>query len=738
MPFPDKTLLARLLATPPRVLLYKVRLRLERALRRKWQRRLDARRPSYAVRSPQVAPLHRYVKPLAPELLAPRAEQVFALAALFRAHCFDLLGSGWVQVRQGMSCRGLEGHRYRMGIEVDPDREGRWLTGRINAFNLSESQRIWALVSDGYQPIDWHVDFKSGYRWPENTWYHDIPYGHEPGVDIKVPWELARMQHLPQLAWAYALGREGREAASVEEYLQEFRHQVLDFIAVNPPRFGVNWNCTMDVAIRAANWLIAYDLFRAYGGNFDLPFEQFFCRSLYEHGRHIRRNLEWNYELRSNHYLANIAGLIFVAAYLPCSREVDAWLAFGVKELIEEVALQFYPDGTNFEASTNYHRLSAEMVAYATALVLGLAPDKLAVLQGNRNFRGTGNGAFPFPGWYLEQLEKMAEFTLDLTKPGGHMPQVGDNDSGRFLKLFPVHRPLKVPEAKALYANLDDFESESADGVYWDEDHLDHHHLVAASNGLWGREDFAQFAAVASLETLVLQGMVQGRRLPSYRTHRQPGGAETWRRGSLEVWEGLLERFQAAPESGQQENFLAFANQDLLKGLRLFAYPDFGLYLFKSPRLYLAVRCGPLGQNGVGGHAHNDQLSLELTVDGEDRLLDPGTYLYTPLPARRNDYRSLKAHFAPQLDREPGRLDLGLFRLGNQAVAECLYFGERGFAGSLRCGADAAVYRLIWVEENGLHLLDWTEGQLVLHKAPLGKGRSLLPFSPGYGLKYKL
>jgi hypothetical protein len=737
MPRPDKTLLARLLSTPPRVLLHKVRLRLERVLRREWQRRLDARRPSYAARHPQLEPLYGYINPLTPELLAPRAERHIALAELFRTHCFDLLGSGWVQVKHGMSCRGLEGRRYRMGVEVDADREGRWLTGRINTVNLIESQRIWALVPEVYQPIDWHLDFKSGYRWPENIWYQDIAYGHEPGVDIKVPWELARMQHLPQLAWAYTLGREGWGPAAAEEYQKEFRHQVLDFIAANPPRFGVNWNCTMDVAIRAANWLVAYDLFRAYGGNFDPPFGQVFCRSLYEHGRHIRGNLEWNYELRSNHYLSNIAGLIFVAAYLPLSREVDAWLAFGVKELIKEVALQFYPDGTNFEASTNYHRLSAEMVVYATALVLGLPPDKLAVLQDNRNFRGTDTGVFPFPGWYLERLEKMAEFTLDLTKPGGHIPQVGDNDSGRFLKLFPVHWPLQVQEAKARYANLEHFESESADGVYWDEDHLDHHHLVAASNGLWGRKDFAQFAAVASLETLLLQGLVPGRRLPSYRTSGKPGGAETWRRGGLEVWEALLERFKASPESGRQENFLTFPDQDLLKDLRLLAYPDFGLYLFKSPRLYLAVRCGPLGQNGVGGHAHNDQLSLELTVDGEDRLLDPGTYLYTPLPAGRNEYRSLKAHFSPQVEREPGRLDLGLFRLGNEAVAECLYFGEQGFAGSLHCGADTKVYRLIRVEENGLHLLDWTEGQLALKKAPFGKGRSLLPFSPGYGLKYK-
>ncbi len=729
MRFPDKAILARLLSLPPRVVLSKVRRRLERTIRLGYQRRADARRPSYAIRTPKTVPLHRYLKPLALALLAPRAEQIFALAELYRSHCFDLLGSGWAQVRHGMPCPGLEGHRYRMSAAVADHAD------RVSQPNQAESRRLWGLVASDYQPIDWHLDFKSGYRWSESAWYPDIPYGQAPGVDIKVPWELARQQHLPQLAWAYALGREGvGGSAPADEYLKEFRHQVLDFIAANPPRFGVNWHCTMDVAIRVANWLVAYDLFRAYDGTFDQPFEQVFCRSLYEHGRHIRDNLEWSHELRSNHYLSNIAGLIFVAAYLPGSREADAWLKFGVAELIKEVAGQFYADGANFEASTSYHRLSAELVVYATSLVLGLPPEKRAVLKTSRNLDTEADkGVFPFPGWYLERLEKMAEFTMDLTKPDGHIPQIGDNDSGRFLKLFPVSRAFPVPEAKARFNHLADYEPLPGDDVYWAEDHLDHRHLVAAINGLWGREDFARFAAAGSPETVLIQGLVNGRRLPSYRS----GGAATQPTGSPEVRETLLAKFKKTPEANRQESRLAISGRGLLNDLRLLAYPDFGLYLFKSPRLYLAVRCGPIGQNGVGGHAHNDQLSLELTVDGEDRLLDPGTYLYTPLPERRNEYRSLKAHFAPQVDREPGRLDLGLFRLGNEAVAECRYFGERGFAGRWRCAADGAVYRLICLEENGLRILDWTEGQLVLQKAPFEKGRSLLPFSPGYGLRYK-
>src|SRR4029078_8113870 len=74
------------------------------------------------------------------------------------------------------------------------------------------------------------------------------------------------------------------------------------------------------------------------------------------------------------------------------------------------------------------------------------------------------------------------------------------------------------------------------------------------------------------------------------------------------------------------------------------SFPDFGLYLYKTSRIFLAIRCGSIGQRGNGGHAHNDQLSFELNVDGLDFLIDPGTYLYSPIPSRRNEFRSTGMH----------------------------------------------------------------------------------------------
>jgi len=72
-----------------------------------------------------------------------------------------------------------------------------------------------------YQPIDWHSDFKHGYRWDPKTFYRDICYGHIKGVDIKVPWELSRFQHLNALGQAFILTKNGK-------YSDEFSKQIAD------------------------------------------------------------------------------------------------------------------------------------------------------------------------------------------------------------------------------------------------------------------------------------------------------------------------------------------------------------------------------------------------------------------------------------------------------------------------------------------------------------------------------
>lgn len=751
-----KRYIKRSIELPPHFVLRKAGRLLRRQIRRSILRRRDDRRPTYhqAFCSED---LLQYCRVVNFSVDDKELETLRAVTDHFLAHRFDLLGSGWIVVRHGMYCRGLEGSRYDTSATPEVDGEGRWLEPLINPPNLAESRRIWGLVSTGYVPIDWQLDFKSGHRWSEKTWYQDFANFSGPGVDIKVPWELARMQHLSQIARAYALaqmGAAGLELASV--YVKEFCDQILDFISTNPPRFGVNWVCTMDVAIRLANWILAYDLFRAAGAQFDAEFEQIFVRSIYEHARHVVSNLEWDEELHANHYLANIVGLLFAASYLPCTAEIDAWLAFAVQELVNEVGYQFAPDGANFEASTSYHRLSAEMVIFATTLVLGLPEEKLVALEKyyHRLHRslpplkpgpialyevaGVGK-ATPFPDWYIARLEKMAEFTMHVTKPNGCVTQIGDNDSGRFFRLTPLYTKRTTREARALYANLSHYDALPENSIYWDENHLDHRHLVAAVNALFGRPDFSTSCGSEPFDGYVIRHIARGIQLP---TREQTAGvgqafADQSSYGPDKSWEAVHGTIACNTTFQQCRTTIRIPGPSIRTELMIYAYRDFGLYIYRSARLYLAIRCGPIGQCGIGGHAHNDQLSIELSVDGEDWISDPGSYLYTPLVKLRDTYRSVSAHFAPQIDGlEPGRLDLGMFRLGGDAQAECLYVGADGFIGTHK-GYGSPIFRSIAVVDNSVDIVDFAiKGLPLKQPVPVGKTVRELPKSPAPSLGY--
>jgi hypothetical protein len=302
--------------------------------------------------------------------------------------------------------------------------------------------------------------------------------------------------------------------------------------------------------------------------------------------------------------LSNIAGLLFVTAYLPCSPEIDAWLAFAVQELINEVESQFYPDGGNFEASTSYHRLSAEIALYAAALVLGLPEEKVNALRGydhtlikvkpglrksplpfynlpireNSKLK-TQNSKLtsPFPGWYFERLEKMAEFTMHITKLNNHIPQIGDNDSGRFFKFQPAYKKMTVAQAKKKYLNLASYEDLPDDALYWDEDFLDHRHLVAAINGLYDRGDFSEFAGRNFYETEIVNNLVKGMTLMSYKKSEDTCAAENVRIGSEQDIGTILADLDACPKDHRQIYEFPIPGDGLLDGLKVYAYPYFGL-----------------------------------------------------------------------------------------------------------------------------------------------------------------
>lgn len=258
---------------------------------------------------------------------------------------------------------------------------------------------------NGYTPIDWSLDPVRNLRFPRGFPHTEWKlYEMRPGnADVKYPWELARCQHWPVLGQAFALTGEDRFAREIADELD-------DFVEANPIGIGINFTCTMDVAIRAVNWALAFDLVRS-STALDIAFWRRGYRALYDTGVFTRNNLENTYEVTSNHFLSNVVGLWFLGAVFADLPEGREWLAFARDALEREIVVQVLPDGADYESSVPYHRLVTEL--FLASLHLG-------------DVRNA-----PLSAAFRARVRDMVAFLAAVTRPDGLMPQIGDADDGR-------------------------------------------------------------------------------------------------------------------------------------------------------------------------------------------------------------------------------------------------------------------------------------------------------------------
>jgi hypothetical protein len=221
------------------------------------------------------------------------------------------------------------------------------------------------------------------------------------GADAKVMWEVGRLRQLWRFAQAFSLTGNPSWAQAWMETVRHFRD-------TNPAGLGVQWACAMEVSLRATTVALTHGLIR---DAVDAPFLTDF---LEEHCAWVAGHLEETGAIRTNHYAADLVGLVVVGALFPGLRR---WFDAFAPRLWEEIPRQCRADGTHFESSTGYHRLCAEMflAAVLSARATGLAaPDRV-----ERAVRGL-----------FRSLAAML-------KPSGEMPQIGDLDSCRALPLAP-------------------------------------------------------------------------------------------------------------------------------------------------------------------------------------------------------------------------------------------------------------------------------------------------------------
>ena len=251
--------------------------------------------------------------------------------------------------------------------------------------------------------FDWNRDPRSGYLWPLD-YHRDIKLMRSDGSDVRVVWELNRLGHFITLGRAYALTKD-------ERFTTAFLQQLRSWNEANPYGRGPNWTCAMEVALRAINLIAAREVFRD-SSQLDT---QLLLRLFLRHGNYIRRNLEFSYIATSNHYLSDVAGLLWLGVMVPELRDAESWRKFGLTELLKELDKQVLPDGADFEASTGYHRFVTELFLYS--------------------FLMCRSNDIEIDKKYWRKLYSMLIYIRSYVRPDGFAPLIGDTDGGQFLPI---------------------------------------------------------------------------------------------------------------------------------------------------------------------------------------------------------------------------------------------------------------------------------------------------------------
>ncbi len=255
--------------------------------------------------------------------------------------------------------------------------------------------------------INWHKDYFCGFEYPKKRYDRiKISRYFDKGIDIKFPWEVSRFYFAIPLVQNFLITKDLK-------YYNQFKKLIFSWITNNPFCYGINWVCTMEVAIRAINWIVAVNLFEPILKK-DNIFEKQIIKSLIQHAEYISSFPEiYKNGHTTNHAISDYVGLLFLALTLKEHPKSEKWLKQAKEGLLQCMDYQVYDDGVDFEGSIPYHRLVLELFGYAAL-----------VCRAND---------IALPNCYYKKLFKMFEYTDAYVDYNGNASQVGDNDSGRVL-----------------------------------------------------------------------------------------------------------------------------------------------------------------------------------------------------------------------------------------------------------------------------------------------------------------
>ena len=291
--------------------------------------------------------------------------------------------------------------------------------------------------------IDWHLEPLSGKRtalchWSKLNYLDAMVAG-----DKKITWELNRHHYFLTLGRAYWL-------TNNERYAEVFVSHITSWMDDNPPKLGINWASSLEIAFRSISWLWALRFF-ADSPSVSPDLLVRVSKFLYLNASHLETYLS-TYFSPNTHLTGEALGLFYIGLLLPEFKDATHWRDVGLQILVSQLQRHVQADGVYFEQSSYYHRYTADFYIHLAILI-----------RLNR---------LPIPLELEPKLKLLLDHLMYVTRPDGTTPFFGDDDGGRlvFLDQRPANDFRSLLSTGAALLNRSDYKfvaGEAAEETLW-------------------------------------------------------------------------------------------------------------------------------------------------------------------------------------------------------------------------------------------------------------------------------
>lgn len=223
--------------------------------------------------------------------------------------------------------------------------------------------------------ITWNKGMKS--NWDNDKFSKDIDFKNTDEVgDVRYSWEVNRHQFLVGLALNY-------KKTKNKKYLDILEKHFYDWSDENKFLKGINWNSSMEIAIRSYQWLIIIFILNDIDRK---KFKNDIVNFIINSTKYVMNNLSL-FSSANNHLILEVA-ISSIIGY--CFEDIigQNWFKKGYEILNRELKNQFFEDGVNKEQALHYQAFVTDiMLQYNTVMKkIGVKPIEEEIMRKSVEF----------------------------------------------------------------------------------------------------------------------------------------------------------------------------------------------------------------------------------------------------------------------------------------------------------------------------------------------------------------